>query len=77
MRLIIEHSALVLAGWLVFDVLFVIAWSRLHWKRPRYEDQLNATVMVFRPNDDGVRPELAYFGQLTGESLEWPLKKIS
>jgi hypothetical protein len=77
MRMIIEYGALVVAGWLAFDVLFVIAWARLHWERPRYEDRTNATVTVLRPNDDGARSELACLDQLADESFQYPLKKTS
>jgi hypothetical protein len=59
MRLI-EYGALVMVGWIAFDVLFVIAWARLHSARRRFEDQITGTVIVAR-RDGGVRPELAYF----------------
>ena len=65
MRSIIEYSALAVAGWLSFDVLFVIAWARFHSARRHSEEQLKATVIVFRPN------------RLTGDPSELALKKTS
>ena len=53
MRLIIEHSALAAAAWLSFDLLFVIAWARLH--SGERHSQIKAKVIEFRPNDDGLR----------------------
>jgi len=65
MRLIIEYSTLAVAVWLSFDVLFVIAWARFHSARRHSEEQLKATVIVFRPN------------RLTGDPSELALKKTS
>jgi hypothetical protein len=48
MRLIIEHSALTAAAWLSLDLLFVIAWARLHAER-RSQNRIKATVIEFRP----------------------------
>jgi hypothetical protein len=77
MRLIIEYSAVAAAGWLSLDVLFVIAWARFHSARRQFEGQVKATVIEFRPNDGGVRSEIAYYKQLTGDLFELPLKKTS
>jgi hypothetical protein len=49
MRLIIEHSALAAAAWLSFDLLFVIAWARLHTAERHSQHQIKATVIEFRP----------------------------
>jgi hypothetical protein len=77
MRLIIEYSALAVAGWLSFNVLFVVAWARFHAARRRFEDQNKAPFIVFRRNDDGVRTEIAYSDRLTGDPFELSLKKTS
>jgi hypothetical protein len=77
MRLIIEYGALVMAGWLAFDVLFVIAWARFHSATRRSDDQIRETVIVTRRNDDGVRSEVAYFDELTGEPFGFSFKKTS
>ncbi len=77
MRLIIEYSALAVAVWLSFDVLFVIAWVRFHSARQHFEDQIKATVIAFRPNDRDVRTEAAHHDQLTGDLVELSFKKTS
>jgi hypothetical protein len=77
MRLIIEYSALGLAGWLSFNVLFVVAWARFHAARRRFEGQIKAPFIVSRRNDDGVRSEIAGCEQLTGDPFELSLKKTS
>ena len=74
MRLIIEYAV---AGWLSFNVLFVIAWARVHAARRRYEDQSKATVIVFRPNDNSVRSEIANYAHLADDASEVSLKKTS
>jgi hypothetical protein len=51
MRLIIEHSALAAAAWLSFDLLFVIAWARLHTAVRHSQHSIKATVIEFRPAD--------------------------
>lgn len=48
MRLIMEHGALVVATWLSLDILFVIAWARLHTAEQHFQHQRAATVVVFR-----------------------------
>jgi hypothetical protein len=77
MRLIIEYIALGLAGWLSFNVLFVVAWARFHAARRRFEDQSKGPFIVFRRNDDGARSEVAYYDQLTGDPFKLSLKKTS
>jgi hypothetical protein len=77
MRLIIEYSALGLAGWLSFNVLFVVAWVRFHAARRRFEDQTKAPVIVFRRNDVGARSETAYYGRSAGDRFEFSLEKTS
>jgi hypothetical protein len=47
MRLI-EHSALMAAVWLSVDMLFVVAWARLHSARQSH-NRIKATVIEFRP----------------------------
>lgn len=64
MRSIIEYG---IAGWLSFNVLFVIAWARFHAARQRYEHQRKATVIVFRPNSNLV----------CSQAFEESLKKTS
>jgi hypothetical protein len=59
MRLIIEHSAFVMAGWVAFDVLFVIAWSRFHSARRRAEDHIKGMSILIGRNDDDVHSEVA------------------
>jgi hypothetical protein len=76
MRLI-EYSALVLAGWVAFDVLFAIAWARFHSVRRRTEDQIKATLSLVRRIDDGGRSEVAYFDEVTGGPLGLSFKKTS
>ncbi len=73
----IEHATLMMAGWLCFDVLFVVVWARFHSARRRFEDQITGTVTLIRRNDDGVRPEIAYFDEVTGGPFELSLKKTS
>jgi hypothetical protein len=75
MRLIIEYGALLMAGWLAFDVLLVIAWARFHSARRGFEDQIEGTVILTRRNDDGARSEISYFDELTGKPFEF--KKTS
>jgi hypothetical protein len=48
MRLFSIYSALAAAGWLSLDVLFVIAWARLHAAQ-RHLQQTKATIIEFRP----------------------------
>jgi hypothetical protein len=73
----IEYGALVMAGWVAFDVLFVIAWAKFHSARRRSEDQIEGTVILIRQNDDAVHSELAYFDQRRGEPFELSFKKTS
>jgi hypothetical protein len=77
MRLIIEHSAFVIAGWVAFDVLFAIAWARFHAGRRRTQDRIKGTVVLMRRNDDAVQSETAYFDEETGEPFELSFKKTS
>jgi hypothetical protein len=76
MRLI-EYGALVMAGWVAFDVLFAIAWARFYSARRRMEDQIKETLILIRRKNDGVRPEVAYFDEVTGGPLEMSFKKTS
>jgi hypothetical protein len=55
MRSIIEYSAVVIAGWLSFNVLFAIAWARFHEARRQYEDRKVPFIVSRR--DVGVRSE--------------------
>lgn len=52
MRLIIEHGALIVAIWISFDVLFVIAWARLHTAQQHSQHPIKATVIEFPRKDD-------------------------
>jgi hypothetical protein len=45
---LIEHGALAAAIWLSVDVLFVVAWARLHSDRIS-QRRVKATVIEFRP----------------------------
>jgi hypothetical protein len=72
----IEYGALIMVGWVAFDVLFVIAWGSFHSARRRTEDRVEGTVVVFR-NDDGGRSELAYFDEVTGGPFGLSFKKTS
>jgi hypothetical protein len=45
---LIEHIALVAAVWLSVDVLFVVAWARLHSER-HSQNRIKATVIEFQP----------------------------
>jgi hypothetical protein len=73
----IEYGALVMAGWVAFDVLFAIAWARFHSARRRTEDQIEETLILIRRKDDGVRSEVAYLDEVTGGPLEMSFKKTS
>jgi hypothetical protein len=77
MRWFIEHSALLVAGWVAFDVLFVIAWARFHSARQRPEDHIKGTVVLIRRNGDAAHSEIAYFDEETGEPFEISFKKTS
>jgi hypothetical protein len=55
MRLITVYSALAAAGWLSLDLLFVIAWARLHAGERHSRLKIKATVIEFRPNDGELR----------------------
>jgi hypothetical protein len=58
MRLIVVYSALAAAGWLSLDVLFVIAWARLHAAERHSRRNVKATVIEFRPDQDRLRSRL-------------------
>jgi hypothetical protein len=51
MRLIIEHSALVVAAWFSLDLLFVIGWARLRTAEQHFQHQTKATAIEFGPGD--------------------------
>jgi hypothetical protein len=37
------------ATWLSLDILFVIAWARLHTAEQHFQHQRETAVLVFRP----------------------------
>jgi hypothetical protein len=46
---LIEHSALAAAVWLSVDVLFVIAWARLHAAERNFHSRSKTRVIELRP----------------------------
>jgi hypothetical protein len=62
MRLIIEYSAVAVAGWLSFNVLFVIAWARFHAARRHHEEQKARVIAFPRNANPGLRPSDCVLG---------------
>ena len=67
-----------MAGWLCFKTyLFCVELAKFRSARRHFEDQITGRVTFTRRNDDGVRPEIAYFDEVTGGPFELSLKKTS